>query len=104
MTTLGDRAFGHSDLGYPLSMDDHTIEGRGLTAEELMAQDAAALPEREAMSTIRGGGGGLDAAIDNFAMPINEAVAINNESIASIAIADADQIVILDQTDIDGGA
>ncbi len=83
-------------------MDDPTTDDRGLSEAELVAQDAAALPEREAMSTIRGGG--LDAAIDNFAMPINEAIAINNESISSIAIADADQIVILDQTDIDGGA
>lgn len=83
-------------------MDENSIEQQGLSPEELAAQDAAALPEREAMSTIRGGG--LDAAIDNFAMPINEAIAINNESIASVAIADADQIVIIDQTDIDGGS
>jgi hypothetical protein len=51
------------------------------------------------MSAIRAGG--LASTIDNFAMPINEAVAINNESVSSIAIADADQIVILDQTDTD---
>ncbi len=82
-------------------MDEQAIEGRGLSDDELEAQDAAALPEREAMSTIRGG---LSSAIDNFAMPINEAIAINNESVSSIAIADADQIVILEQTDIDGGA
>jgi hypothetical protein len=79
-------------------MDQHAAEGPGLSDEELVAQDAAALPEREAMSTIRGG---LGSAIDNFAMPINEAIAINNESVSSIAIADADQIVIIDQTDID---
>ena len=82
-------------------MDKHITEQDGLSDDELAAQDAAPLPEREAMSTIRGG---LGAAIDNFAMPINEAIAINNESINSIAIADADQIVIIDQTDIDGGA
>ena len=81
-------------------MEEQPIEARGLSEEELAAQDAAALPEREAMSTIRGGFG---SAIDNFAMPINEAIAINNESISSIAIADADQIVIIEQTDIDGG-
>ena len=67
-----------------------------LTGDELEAQAGEALPDREAMSTIRVGSG-----IDNFAMPINEAIAINNESVSSYAIADADQIVILDQTDAD---
>jgi hypothetical protein len=67
-----------------------------LTGEELEAQSAEALPDREAMSTIRVGSG-----IDNFAMPINEAIAINNDSVNSVAIADADQIVILEQTDTD---
>lgn len=83
-------------------MDDNALEAeeQGLSEEELAAQDGAPLPEREAMSAIRGG---LGAAIDNFAMPINEAIAINSESVSSIAIADADQIVILDQTDVDGG-
>ncbi len=80
-------------------MEHSGAEREGLTAEELEAQDAAALPEREALSTIKGGG--LGSAIDNFAMPINEAIAINNESVSSIAIADADQIVILEQTDTD---
>lgn len=75
-------------------------EEAGLSSEELVAQDGAPLPEREAMSTIQGG---LGAAIDNFAMPINEAIAINSESISSIAIADADQIVILDQVNIEEG-
>jgi hypothetical protein len=69
----------------------------GLSSAELEAQDAAALPDREAMSTV-----GLDlTGIDNFAMPINEALAINNQSIDSVAIADADQTVIIGQTDID---
>ena len=63
---------------------------------KLEAQAGEALPDREAMSTIRVGSG-----IDNFAMPINEAIAINNESVNSYAIADADQIVMLDQTDDD---
>ena len=67
-----------------------------LTGDELEAQVGEALPDREAMSTIKVGSG-----IDNFAMPINEAIAINNESVSSYAIADADQIVILDQTDED---
>ena len=67
-----------------------------LTGDELEAQAGEALPDREAMSTIKVGSG-----IDNFAMPINEAIAINNESVNSYAIADADQIVMLDQTDTD---
>ena len=69
-----------------------------LTSDELEAQEVSALPDREAMSTIRPG---LGHGIDNFAMPINEAIAINNESVSSVAIADADQIVILNQTDVD---
>ena len=67
-----------------------------LTGDELEAQAGDALPDKEAMSTIK-----LGSGIDNFAMPINEAIAINNESINSYAIADADQIVMLDQTDED---
>lgn len=73
-------------------------ERQQLTDEELEAQAGETLPDREAMSSISldlGGG------IDNFAMPINQAIAINNESIQSYAIADADQIVVLDQTDTD---
>jgi mevalonate kinase len=83
-------------------MDQPGSDQHGFTDEELQAQDAAALPEREALSPIKAGG--LASGIDNFAMPINEAIAINNESVSSIAIADADQIVILEQTDTDGGA
>lgn len=69
----------------------------GLSSDELEAQDASALPDREAMSTV-----GLDlSGIDNFAMPINEALAINNQSVDSVAIADADQTVIIGQSDLD---
>ena len=69
----------------------------GLSSDELEAQDASALPDREAMSTV-----GLDlSGIDNFAMPINEALAINNQSVDSVAIADADQTVIIGQVDVD---
>ena len=67
-----------------------------MTRAELEAQDASPLPDREAMSTVR-----FPDGIDNFAMPINEAIAINNQSTDSYAIADADQIVILNQTDSD---
>jgi type II secretory pathway component HofQ len=67
----------------------------GLSDQELDAQQAAALPDREAMSTV-----GLDlTGIDNFAMPINEAIAINNQSVNSVAVADADQTVIIGQVD-----
>ena len=67
-----------------------------LTGDELAQQTAAPLPDREAMSTITGSG------VDNFAVPINEAVAANLNSTDSYAIADADQIVILNQVDVDG--
>ena len=69
-----------------------------LTGEELEAQGGAALPDKEAMSTISAD---IGAGIDNFAMPINEATALNLLSNQSYAIADADQIVILNQIDID---
>ena len=67
-----------------------------LSDEELAAEGASELPDRQAMSTIKIGG--LDG-IDNFAMPINEATAINIASTQSYAIADADQIVLLNQED-----
>lgn len=68
-----------------------------MTDEELEAQSGEALPDKEAMSiTIA-----LPPGIDNFAMPINEAIAINNASSSSWAIADADQVVNLGQVDED---
>ena len=70
----------------------------GLSAEDLEAEQAMALPERQAMSKIDVGAG---FGIDNFAMPINEATAMNLASDYSIAIADADQIVIINQVDED---
>jgi hypothetical protein len=73
-------------------------ERRQLTDEELDAQQGEALPDREAMSRISID---LGSGIDNFAMPINEAIAVNNQSVSSWAIADADQIIDLDQTDTD---
>jgi hypothetical protein len=66
----------------------------GLAPDELAAEAAVDLPDREAMTTIRGLWG-LD--IDNFAMPINSAEAANISTTDSYAIADADQVVILDQ-------
>ena len=70
----------------------------GLSAEDLEAEQALALPERQAMSKIDIGAG---FGIDNFAMPINEATAMNIASSDSIAIADADQIMIIEQVDQD---
>jgi hypothetical protein len=66
-----------------------------LSGDELAAETAVDLPEREAMSTF---GHGLGHGIDNFAMPINEATAANVESNSSVAAADADQTVIIYQT------
>jgi hypothetical protein len=68
----------------------------GLSPAELDAEDSAPLPDRQAMSTIKIG---LGDDIDNFAMPINEATAINQYTVQSYAIADADQIVLLGQDD-----
>ena len=61
--------------------------------KELQQEQAQDLPDREAMSVIAIG--------DNVAAPVNEATAINYGSDYSIAVADADQIVIVDQTDVD---
>jgi hypothetical protein len=68
----------------------------GLSAEDLEAQVVLALPEREALSKISIGAG---SGIDNFAMPINEATAMNISSHDSVAIADASQIMIINQAD-----
>jgi hypothetical protein len=70
-----------------------TAEPEELSAEQLDGETVVDLPNREAMSVLR-----LDLnGIDNFAMPINEAYAINNNTISSVAMADADQVVIVDQ-------
>jgi type II secretory pathway component HofQ len=74
-------------------MDDE--RSTELSEQELAEQTGRALPDREAMSTIS-----TDlTGIDNFAMPINEALAINNQSVNSVAYADADQTVIIGQVD-----
>jgi hypothetical protein len=72
--------------------------GQELSEQELAEQDVQALPDREAMSTITPD---ISGGFDNFAMPINEATAINYDSTSSVAYADADQTVILAQTDTD---
>jgi hypothetical protein len=68
-----------------------------LSQEELDAQARQALPDREAMSTLT-----LEpSGVDHFAMPINEALALNYESTDSVAFANAEQTVILTQADSD---
>ena len=54
---------------------------RELTPDELEAQEAAELPDREAMSLINA----------NVAAPINAAVALNALSDNSVAYANAEQ-------------
>jgi len=61
---------------------------RELTAEELEQEEAAELPDREAMSLINA----------NLAAPVNAAVAANVLSDNSIAYANAEQNVTIDQS------
>jgi hypothetical protein len=75
--------------------DQRADTSDALSGEELQAEMALDLPDREAMSTI---GHGFGHGIDNFAMPINEATAANINSTSSVAAADADQTVIIYQT------
>lgn len=63
-------------------------ENNGLSQEELEAEEGVALPEREAMSLI-------DA---NLAAPVNAAVAANVLSDDSVAFANAEQNVTIDQS------
>jgi hypothetical protein len=73
-----------------------------LSNDELAAEAAVDLPDREAMSTFgHGFGHGVDHDWGNFAMPVNEATASNIESTSSVAAADADQTVIIYQTSDD---
>ena len=65
-----------------------TKDQQALTAEEVANQDAAELPDREAMSLI-------DA---NIAVPVNAAVAANVLSDGAVAYADADQLASIDQS------
>ena len=64
------------------------IEKTDLTQEELEAQGAEQLPDREAMSLINA----------NLAAPVNAAVAANVLSDNSIAYANAVQDVDIDQS------
>ena len=92
----------------------------GLTADELASQDAAALPDREAMSTIPTSlldlDVNIDAALDlaapvdagvalnaNAALPIDAAVSANILSPGAESGAQAEQISVINQ-DLDGVA
>jgi len=61
---------------------------RELTPEELSEQEAAELPDREAMSLINA----------NLAAPVNVAAALNVLSDGSVAYANAEQIAEIDQS------
>ena len=64
-----------------------TGQGQGLTAEEVQAEGASELPDREAMSLINA----------NIAVPVNAAVAANVLSDNATAYADAAQDAAIDQ-------
>lgn len=67
---------------------EQNLENTELTSEELEGQEGEQLPDREAMSLI-------DA---NVAAPINAAVAANVLSDGSVAYANAEQDVDIDQS------
>jgi hypothetical protein len=71
-----------------MTMNEQNNEERELTPEELEQQDAAELPDREAMSLINA----------NLAAPVNAAVAANVLSDGSVAYANAEQNVDIDQS------
>jgi len=68
--------------------DQKNPQNDGLSAEELEAQDINELPDREAMSLINA----------NLAAPVNAAVALNVLSDNSVAYANAEQTVDIDQS------
>jgi len=61
---------------------------KDLTPTEVEDQDAAELPDREAMSLINA----------NVAAPVNAAIALNALSDGSIAYANAEQTADIDQS------
>ncbi|MDQ3705964.1 MAG: hypothetical protein M3441_02380 [Chloroflexota bacterium] len=68
--------------------DQDNNTNQGLSAEELEGQEANQLPDREAMSLINA----------NIAAPVNAAVAANVLSDGSLAYANAEQTVDIDQS------
>jgi len=70
-----------------MAKDERNPQEQGLTAEELEQQEAAELPDREAMSLVNA----------NVAAPINAAVALNALSDGSVAVANAQQTAPITQ-------
>ena len=68
--------------------DQDKSTNQGLSDEELQDQQVSELPDREAMSLINA----------NLAAPVNAAVALNVLSDGSVAYANAEQDVDIDQT------
>ncbi|MEA2573306.1 MAG: hypothetical protein QOH93_604 [Chloroflexia bacterium] len=68
--------------------DQDKNTNQGLSDEELEGQEANQLPDREAMSLINA----------NIAAPVNAAVAANVLSDGSLAYANAEQTVDIDQS------
>jgi len=69
-------------------MAHQDLERTELSQDELEAQGAEQLPDREAMSLINA----------NLAAPVNAAVAANVLSDNSTAVANAEQDVVIDQS------
>jgi len=69
-------------------MDERERKNQELTDEELEQQEAAELPDREAMSLVNA----------NVAAPINAAVALNALSDGSVAVANATQTAPITQS------
>jgi len=69
-------------------MDERERKDQELTAEELEQQEAAELPDREAMSLLNA----------NVAAPVNAAVALNALSDGSVAVANAEQTAPITQS------
>ncbi len=68
--------------------EKHELEPQEISDQELEAQDAEQLPDREAMSLVNA----------NVAVPVNAAVAANVLSDNATAYADATQIANIDQS------
>jgi len=66
---------------------DKKLQDQELTADEIAEQEAAELPEREAMSLVNA----------NVAAPVNLAAALNVLSDGSVAYANAEQTAPISQ-------
>jgi hypothetical protein len=92
-----------------MNKKQHKGDRPALTQEELQAEQASNLPDREAMSLLditadltldADVAAPLNAAVAanaNVAAPINASVAANIETVGSTAIADADQDALINQ-------